>query len=72
MTAFVQRLSAWALIVAAAALLALTWISTALAEVDGDGDGFDSDELALPILGLGILALAGWMAFQRRSKNSPR
>jgi LPXTG-motif cell wall-anchored protein len=70
MTAFVQRLSAWALISTAAALLALSWISTALAEADGDG--FDGDELALPILGLGIVAVAGWMVFKRRSKNSPR
>jgi peptidoglycan/LPS O-acetylase OafA/YrhL len=72
MTALVNRLSAWALIAAATALLALTWISTALAEADGDGDGFDGDELALPILGLAVLAVAGLIAFQRRSKNSPR
>ena len=72
MTGFVERLSAWALIVAAAALVAFTWVSTALAEADGEGDGFDGDELALPILGLAVLAVAGWVAFQRRSKNSPR
>ena len=70
---FVQRLSTWMLIVAAAALVALAWVSTALAEVDGDGDGFDGDELALPVvLGVGVLAILGWMAFQRRSPKSPR
>ena len=70
---FVQRLSTWMLIVAAAALVAMVWVSTAMAEVDGDGDGFDGDELALPVvLGVGVLAILGWMAFQRRSPGSPR
>ncbi len=67
-----QRLSRWTLIVAAAALLAMGWIATALAQADGgDGDGFDGDELGLPIvLGVGVLAVLGWMAFQRRSTKS--
>jgi hypothetical protein len=61
------------LIAAAAALIAMAWVSTALAEVGGDGDGFDGDELALPvILGVGVLAILGWKAFQRRSPRSPR
>ena len=38
-----------------------------------DGDGFDGDELALPVvLGLAVLAVLGWKAFQHRSKKSPR
>ena len=70
---FLRRLSTWMLIVAAATLVAMTWVSTALAEVDGDGDGFDGDELAVPvILGVGVLAILGWKAFQRRSPRSPR
>jgi hypothetical protein len=69
---FVQRFSSWMLIAAAAALLAITFVSTALAEVDGDGDGLDGDELALPILGVGLVAAVAWIAFQRRSKKSPR
>ena len=43
------------------------------AEVGDDGDGFDGDELALPVvLGLAVLAVLGWKAFQHRSKKSPR
>jgi len=65
-----QRLFMWALIVSAAALMALSWITTALAETDGDG--FDGDELGLPIvLGIGVLAILGWMAFRRGSPKSP-
>jgi peptidoglycan/LPS O-acetylase OafA/YrhL len=68
---FMQRLRSWMLIAAAAALLAITLLSSALAEVDGDGDGLDGDELALPILGVGVVAVVAWIAFQRRSKKSP-
>ena len=65
-----QRLSTWALITSAAALLALGWITTALAQADGDG--FDGDELGLPVvLGIGVLAIVGWQAFRRRSPKSP-
>lgn len=65
-----RRLSTFALIMSAAALLALGWITTALAQ--SDGDGFDGDELGLPIvLGIGVLAILGWMAFRRRSPKSP-
>ena len=65
-----QRLSRWALSATAAALLALGFITTALAQADADG--FDGDELGLPIvLGIGVLAILGWMAFRRRSPKSP-
>jgi hypothetical protein len=65
-----RRLSTFALIMSAAALLALGGITTALAQ--SDGDGFDGDELGLPIvLGIGVLAILGWMAFRRRSPKSP-
>jgi hypothetical protein len=48
----------------------LGWITTALA--DADGEVFDGDELALPIvLGVGVLAFVLWKAFQRRSPTSP-
>ncbi len=68
-----QRLSTWAIILAGAALLAVGWVTTALAQVgDGDGDGFDGDELlSLPIvLGVGVLAIVGWFAYRRRSPKS--
>ena len=55
-----RRLSTLAMIVASAALLAMGWVTTALAQADSDGDGFDGDELSLPILlGVGVLAYAG-------------
>jgi hypothetical protein len=61
----------WSLIFASVVLLALGWLTTALAQVDHDGDGFDGDELGLPIvLGLGVLAIVAWMASQRRSPKS--
>ncbi len=67
-----RRLSTFALIMSAAVLLAVGWITTALAPTQTDGDGFDGDELGLPIvLGIGVLAILGWMAFRRRSPKSP-
>ena len=66
-----QRLSTWILLATAAALLALSWMSTALAQADGDGDGLDGDELGLPIIiGVGVLAYLGWLAFRRGSRKS--
>jgi hypothetical protein len=66
-----QGLSTLALIVMAAALLAMGWITTALAQTDSDGDGFDGDELSLPILlGVGVLAYGGWLAYRRRGAKS--
>ena len=66
-----QRLSILPLIVMAAALLAMGWITTALAQTDSDGDGFDGDELSLPILlGVGVLAYVGWLAYRRHAAKS--
>jgi hypothetical protein len=63
-----QRLSTYTLIIVAGTLLAIGWVVTALAQADGDGDGFDGDELGLPIvLGVGVLAYLGWTAYRRRS-----
>ena len=52
-----KKLSVWAIVATATALLVLSWASAALAEVD-DGDGFDGDELlTLPLLlGVGVPA----------------
>ena len=59
------------LIVAAAALLAMGWVTTALAQADSDGDVFDGDELSVPILlGVGVLAYAGWLVYRRRAAKS--
>ena len=67
----IARLSTLAVIVAAAALLAMGWVTTALAQADSDGDGFDGDELSLPILlGVGVLAYAGWLAYRRRAAKN--
>jgi hypothetical protein len=66
-----ERSSTLALIVAAAVLLAVGWITTALAQADSDGDGFDGDELSVPILlGVGVLAYAGWLIYRRRSAKT--
>jgi uncharacterized protein (TIGR03382 family) len=67
-----QRISTLAVIVAAVALLAMGWATTALSQADGDGDGFDGDELSVPILlGVGVLAYAGWLVYRRRAAKSP-
>jgi hypothetical protein len=59
------------LILAVAALLAMGWITTALAQGASNGDGFDGDELSLPIvLGVGVLVYVGWLAYRRRSAKS--
>ena len=42
-----RRLSTWAIVFSAAALLALSYVSTGLAEVGNDGDGFDGQTPAL-------------------------
>ena len=69
-----RRLSVWAIVFAAAALLAISSVSAALAQVGEDGDGFDGDELvSLPILlGLGILAALAWTLYRRRSPKSEK
>jgi uncharacterized protein (TIGR03382 family) len=66
-----ERLATLAVIVAAAALLAMGWVTTALAQADSDGDVFDGDELSVPILlGVGVLAYAGWLVYRRRAAKS--
>lgn len=65
----VRRLSVWTFIAAASALLAISWVTTALAQEGGDGD--DGDELAMPILlGVAVLAIVAVLAFQRFSARS--
>jgi hypothetical protein len=66
-----KRVAALALLVTASALLAISWITIALAQEAGDGDGFDGDELAMPIfLGVAVLGILGALAFQRFSGKS--
>jgi hypothetical protein len=63
-----HKLSAWLTLAVFAALAAMSLISVALAQVEGDGDGVDGDELSLPIIvGAVIVALVGWMIVRRRS-----
>jgi hypothetical protein len=65
-----RKLARWLVIGMSAALLAMAWISTALAEADGDGDGLDGDELVLPILiGAAVLAYVGWSVLRGRSRK---
>jgi hypothetical protein len=53
------------------AFLALGWVTTALAQVEGDGDGLDGDEFVLPILLVGaVVAFLGWMAIRGRSRRA--
>ena len=67
-----QRLFTWLTLVGVALVLALSWITTVLAQADSDGDGFAGDELSLPIvLGVGVLVYLGWMVVRRRSRKSP-
>ena len=58
---------------AASILLAMTWVTVALAQVDGDADAGDGDELSAVslLLGIGALAAVGWIVFRRRS-TGPR
>ncbi len=70
-TSLRQRLSTLFIVAIMAGLLALSWTSIAFAQAAGDSDGLDSDELGLPIVvGVGILAYLGWIAFRRRSRKS--
>src|SRR4051794_38913541 len=56
-----KRVQSLLLISGLAALMAFSWISTAFNQVEGDGDGFDGDELGLLIvIGAGALAFLGW------------
>ena len=66
-----RTLSGLVVIVSVGALLALSWASSALAQVESDGDGFDGDELVLPILlGVVVLGFIGWTAIRGRSRKS--
>jgi hypothetical protein len=67
-----QWLARWTLILAAAAFLALSWITIALAQADTDSDAFDGDEAAMPIfLGVAVLGIVLVLAL-RRSPKPPR
>ncbi len=68
---YLQLLSRYAIVLTAAALVAMSWLTTVLAQVDEDVDGFDGDELlSLPIvLAVGLLAFLGWTAYRRRSSK---
>jgi hypothetical protein len=66
-----QRIPAWILITTASALLAISWITTALAQDGGDGDEVDGVGAALPILiVVAVLGLLAMLAFQRFSTRS--
>jgi len=62
------------MMVAFAALLAISWVSSVLAQTDSDGDAFDGDEiLSVPILlGIAVLAALAWSVYRRRSPKSQK
>ena len=63
----------WSLIALVGVLLALSWVSTALAQqAGGDGDGPDGDELSILAVVVGLVAVAavGWLASRRGSSRS--
>ena len=69
----VRRCSSWSMIALVAVLLALSWVSTALAQqAGGDGDGPDGDELSILAVVGGLVAVAavGWLASRRGSSRS--
>ena len=67
---YLQLLSRYVIVVTGGALLAMSLLTTVLAQVE-DADGFDGDELlSLPIvLAVGLLALLGWTVYRRRSSK---
>ena len=66
------RIRMWAVILTSSLWLAMTWVTIALAQADGDGDAGDADELSAGtlLLGVAVLAVAGWLAYRRRSTRS--
>ena len=69
-----NRTTRWGMMVAFAALLAISWVSSVLAQTDSDGDAFDGDEiLSVPILlGIAVLAALAWSVYRRRSPKSQK
>jgi hypothetical protein len=69
-----NRTARWGMMVAFAALLAISWVSSVLAQTDSDGDAFDGDEiLSVPILlGMGVLAALAWSVYRCRSPKSQK
>jgi hypothetical protein len=66
------RMRTWAVMLTSSLWLAMTWVSIALAQADGDADTGDADELSAGalLLGVAVLAVAGWLAYRRRSTRS--
>jgi len=63
------RMRTWVMIVNSSIWLTMTWVTLAFAQADGDADSSDGDELSAVslLLGLGALAVVGWIAYRRRS-----
>ena len=69
----VRRCWSCSLIALVPVLLALSWLSTAIAQqAGGDGGGPDSDELSIlaVLVGLAAVAAVGWLASWRGSSRS--
>lgn len=73
MQSLLPQLRTWAIVLVATACLVMTWATIALAQTDGDSDVGDGDELsgATILLGIGLLAVIGWVAYRGRS-TKPR
>jgi len=66
-------MTTWAIILISSIWLTMVWITITLAQAAvGDADGGDGDELSAVslLLGLGALAVVGWLAYRRRSPRS--
>lgn len=70
---FVRRVGEWTFVVFASTILALSMVTTALAQVSGgDGDGADGDEFSALAIVLAVVAIGvvGWIASRRRSTRA--
>ena len=54
---------------AVALLLVMVWTAPVLAQVDDD-EGFGADDLLLPIVLIGAVAVGAWLLFRRRGGGS--
>jgi hypothetical protein len=60
----------WLIVVSGTVLLAMTWVTVALAQADTDeGDGDELSAASLLVV-VGALAVVGWIAWRRRSTGS--
>ncbi|MCA1648266.1 MAG: hypothetical protein LC797_23350 [Chloroflexi bacterium] len=69
---FARRFKIGTLLFLGAVVLAMGWITTALAQVTGsDGDGPDGDEFSgIALVLVAAIAVGGWVVYKRRSTRA--